>query len=78
MIIKVVQVRDVAIIKVEELQPCADVLTFKAGRELEICGMRYELSDDLGEFKKGLLILGGVPFFVECNEERLCIAARAK
>jgi len=40
--------------------------------------MRYELSDDLGEFKKGLLILGGVPFFVECNEERLCIVARAK
>ncbi|MEM1597531.1 MAG: hypothetical protein QXP31_01295 [Pyrobaculum sp.] len=76
MIVKVVQVRDVAIIEMG-LAPCADVFTFTIrGREVAICGKVVELSEELA-FRKGLLILDKTPFFVEC-EERSCIAARAQ
>ncbi len=77
MIVKVVQVRDVAIIEVD-LKPCADVFIFKFhGRELELCGKTLVLSEELGDFKKGLLIMSKTPFFVEC-EAGSCVAAKAQ
>lgn len=75
MIVKVVRVRDVAIIDME-LEPCADVFTFRVeGREIQLCGRTVVLSEPLEEFRKGLLVLGKTPFFVEC-EEGSCVAAR--
>ncbi|ABL87648.1 conserved hypothetical protein [Pyrobaculum islandicum DSM 4184] len=77
MIIKVVQIRDTAIIELS-LPPCADVFTFKiSSRELEICGKTYVLSEEIGEFKRGLLLLEKTPFFIECDEGN-CIAAKAQ
>ncbi|AAL64680.1 hypothetical protein [Pyrobaculum aerophilum] len=77
MIVKLIYIRDVAIIKLG-LDPCADVFTFKiSGREIVICGKTLILSDSLEKFKKGLLILGTTPYFVEC-ENGECIAARAQ
>ncbi|ACB40572.1 hypothetical protein [Pyrobaculum neutrophilum] len=76
MIVKVVKIRDVAIIKLDAA-PCADVFIFRAeGRELEICGSSYVLDGEIEEFRRGLLLLGGVPYFVECDMGR-CVAARA-
>jgi hypothetical protein len=63
MIVKVAQVRDVAIIEVD-LKPCADVFIFRVrGRELELCGKTLVLSEELGEFRKGLLVMAKTPFF---------------
>jgi hypothetical protein len=77
MIVKVAQVRDVAIIEVD-LKPCADVFIFKVrGRELELCGKTLVLSEEFGEFRKGLLIMAKTPFFVEC-EAGDCLAAKAQ
>jgi hypothetical protein len=77
MIVKVTQVRDVAIIEVD-LKPCADVFIFRVrGRELELCGKTLVLSEELGEFRKGLLVMAKTPFFVEC-EAGDCLAAKAQ
>jgi hypothetical protein len=77
MIIKVVQIRDVAIIKID-LEPCADVFTFRiGGRELELCGKVFTLSQELEEFRKGLLVMAKTPFFVECKAG-VCLAAKAQ
>jgi len=77
MIVKVAQVRDVVIIEVG-LEPCADVFIFRVrGRELELCGKTLVLSEELREFRKGLLVMAKTPFFVEC-EARDCLAAKAQ
>jgi hypothetical protein len=77
MIVKVAQVRDVAIIEVD-LKPCVDVFIFRVrGRELELCGKTLVLSEELGEFRKGLLVMAKTPFFVEC-EAGDCLAAKAQ
>ncbi|MEZ0319344.1 MAG: hypothetical protein ABWK05_05045 [Pyrobaculum sp.] len=74
MIVKVVQIRDVAIIEMD-VAPCADVFIFTIrGREVEMCGKVFELSEEL-VFRKGLLILNKSAYFVEC-EEGTCIAAK--
>ncbi|MFN7105165.1 MAG: hypothetical protein ACK4M3_01035 [Pyrobaculum sp.] len=72
MIVKVVQIRDVAILQTD-VEPCGDVIYFTiGGRKWEICGKIYELGEEL-EFRRGLLFLGGRPYLVECEEGR-CIA----
>lgn len=77
MIVKVVQIRDVAIIEAD-LAPCADVFIFKAVENtLEICGGRYVLSGDIGVFRKGLLILKKTPFLFECDDG-MCVAAKTQ
>lgn len=77
MIIKAVYVRDVAIIEID-LEPCADVFTFKVKNdEIELCGKSLALSETLASFRKGLLIMRKQPFFVEC-ENGECVAARAQ
>ncbi len=72
---KVIKFRHVAILEID-LQPCADVFVFTVnGGVFEICGKVFEIGEDLGEFKKGILILKKTPFSVECEEGR-CLAAK--
>ncbi|MFN3804644.1 MAG: hypothetical protein ACK4SY_06285 [Pyrobaculum sp.] len=76
MIVKVVQIRDVAILQAD-VKPCGDVIYFTIrGMEWEICGRIYEFEEEL-EFRRGLLLLGGRPYLAECEGGR-CVATRVQ
>lgn len=74
--IKLIVVKDVAIIEAD-LEGCGQAFSFRAeGKELDICGSRYELSEELPRFRKAVLKLRNGVYLGECDGP-LCIAARA-
>lgn len=73
--VKIVEIRDVAIIEMT-VEACGDVFTFVLrGDELYLCGKTYRLNEAIGPFRRGVIILMGVPFMFECEGE-VCIAAK--
>jgi hypothetical protein len=71
-----VMVRDLAILPLE-IEPCGHAFTFQvAGRGLRLCGKTLVLSESVGEFARGLFVLGGTPFHAECAPGN-CVAVRA-
>ncbi|MEZ0248134.1 MAG: hypothetical protein ABWJ97_02570 [Thermoproteus sp.] len=77
MILRLIYVRDSAIIEAQELVPCGDAFSFKiADRSLSICGNAYELSEEVPKFKKAVLRTRSGVYLVECDDDMNCIAAK--
>lgn len=75
--IKIISAKDVLLIESPDLPACGDAFSFRAeGRELDLCGARYELSEELPSFRRAVLKIGGGVYLAECDENSRCIAAK--
>lgn len=79
MIIRLIYIKDVAILDAKDLVPCGDAFSMRLrGKLLSMCGNEYELSDDVPKFRKAALRTAGGVYLVECDEDMNCVAARSR
>ncbi|MEL9990810.1 MAG: hypothetical protein QXP98_10620 [Thermoproteus sp.] len=79
MILRLIYVRDSAIIEAQELTPCGDAFSFKIeGGLLSICGNAYELSEEVPKFRRAVLRTKSGVYLVECDDDMNCIAAKTR
>ncbi len=79
MIIKLIYIKDIAILDAKDLVPCGDAFSMRLkGKLISICGNVYELSEDIPKFRKGALRAANGVYLIECDEDMNCVAARSR
>ncbi|MGC8583136.1 MAG: hypothetical protein ACP5I3_05865 [Thermoproteus sp.] len=79
MIVRLIYIKDTAIVEARDLSTCGDAFALKIeGRYVSICGNTYELSEEIPKFRKGVLKAADGVFLVECDEDMNCLAARSR
>lgn len=79
LIIRLIYIKDVAVLDARDLVPCGDVFSMRLeDRYLSVCGKVYELSEDVPKFRKAVLRTAAGVYLVDCDESMNCVASRSR